>query len=396
MNILLYGIGGVFNFGCEAIIRGTVSKLRILYPDNNLRIRYASLQSEYDNKKLEDLNIEIHPRRIYKTLRTKLLKRFLTFFQLRNRYFCFEDMSILKDIDIVFSIGGDIYTLNHYQKVNEIVLYFGDYCITHGIPYVIYGASIGPFYERNRIERIMVRHLKSCAGIYCREDETLQYLANLGIKRNVTLFHDPAFDVGTFPRDNSDIDYIGINLSPLSVKYSYSSTEFNTVARKQAEIIKAIINSTNCNILLIPHVLSMTNTMDNDLIYLKGIYDRIDESVKSKVVLIEKDLGYLGTKQKLHCCKVVIAARMHCALNAITENIPTLFLSYSRKSVGMARYIYGSDVFLIKLSEFLDKDILLKRIDYLLKNNELICRQLTSRNREILAEKIHMKRNDIV
>lgn len=390
MNVLLYGIGGVFNFGCEAIIRGTVSKLRIIYQYNNLRIRYASLQSEYDYNKLRDLNIEIVPRRIYKTLITKLLKKLLTLFQLRNRYFCFEDISILKGIDIVYSIGGDIYTLNHCKKFNEIVIYFGDYCITHGIPYVIYGASIGPFTESNRIEKIMARHLKSCAGIYCRENEALQYLNTLGIKRNVTLYHDPAFDAGTLTRSKSEIDYIGINLSPLSIKYSYSSAEFNIVAGKQAEIIRAIIDSTNCNILLIPHVLSMTNTMDNDLIYLKGIYDRIDESVKSKVVLIEKDLGYLGTKQKLHCCRVVIAARMHCALNAITENIPTLFLSYSRKSVGMSRYVYGSDIFLIKLNEFLDKDTLLKRIDYLLKNNELISRQLTSRNKEILAEEIHI------
>lgn len=33
MNIGLYGIYGVYNFGCEAIVRGTVQFIERVYPE---------------------------------------------------------------------------------------------------------------------------------------------------------------------------------------------------------------------------------------------------------------------------------------------------------------------------------------------------------------------------
>lgn len=38
---------------------------------------------------------------------------------------------------------------------------------------------------------------------------------------------------------------------------------------------------------------------------------------------------------------MVIAARMHCGINAIICGVSAIFLSYSEKSRGMARLVYG-------------------------------------------------------
>ena len=54
-------------------------------------------------------------------------------------------------------------------------------------------------------------------------------------------------------------------------------------------------------------------------------------------------------------CKFVIAARMHCAVNASIEGIPTIFLTYSQKSKGMAQFIYGSENLCIPMQE-IDKN----------------------------------------
>ena len=45
---------------------------------------------------------------------------------------------------------------------------------------------------------------------------------------------------------------------------------------------------------------------------------------------------------------------MHCAVNAITMNIPTVFLSYSEKAKGMAEYVYNTKNAVLSLSEFED------------------------------------------
>ena len=39
-NVLLIGIGGVYNYGCEAIVRGTVNILKSINPE--VKISYAS------------------------------------------------------------------------------------------------------------------------------------------------------------------------------------------------------------------------------------------------------------------------------------------------------------------------------------------------------------------
>ena len=45
-NVLLIGIGGVYNYGCEAIVRGTIEILRNVDPA--IKISYASYNYEDD------------------------------------------------------------------------------------------------------------------------------------------------------------------------------------------------------------------------------------------------------------------------------------------------------------------------------------------------------------
>ena len=56
-NVLLIGIGGVYNYGCEAIVRGTVNILKTINP--NVHISYASYNYEDDVRRLADCDIRI-------------------------------------------------------------------------------------------------------------------------------------------------------------------------------------------------------------------------------------------------------------------------------------------------------------------------------------------------
>ena len=56
MRIALYGIGGLYNYGCEAIVRGTVSIIRQIASD--VQIVYYSKRADEDRIKIVDLGIE--------------------------------------------------------------------------------------------------------------------------------------------------------------------------------------------------------------------------------------------------------------------------------------------------------------------------------------------------
>lgn len=60
-NVLLIGIGGVYNYGCEAIVRGTIEILRNVDPA--IKISYASYNYEDDVQRLADCDLKILQRK---------------------------------------------------------------------------------------------------------------------------------------------------------------------------------------------------------------------------------------------------------------------------------------------------------------------------------------------
>ena len=177
--------------------------------------------------------------------------------------------------------------------------------------------------------------------IVTREWVTVDYLKSLGIVQNVVFAPDPAYFVECpFWEKNEKTQGItlGINLSPLSALYHYGNLEI--AINKQVEAICGLVREINCRLIFLPHVFS--NSMnDNDLSYLEQIANKVRAKGYS-VDVVNSDPGFIGLKKFLNKCDFVIAARMHCAVNAITMNIPTVFLSYSEKAKGMAEYVYNT------------------------------------------------------
>ena len=212
--------------------------------------------------------------------------------------------------------------------------------------------SIGPFQDNKETSKYIVPHLQKITKIYAREHATIEYLKSINVIDNVEYLPDPAFQVEKSifqPSIPKGINTVGINLSPLSSLHFYSSIEEAVDAQSQS-IISAISES-DVTVKLLPHVYA-SSTVDDDLMYLEKIYDVVKMQVGDKVELCREDKGFIGRKSDIMQCDLVIAARMHCAVNAICCNIPTFFLSYSAKAKGMAEVIYGSDKFTGDLLQF--------------------------------------------
>ena len=271
-----------------------------------------------------------------------------------------ESLGLLKNIDAVFSIGGDIYTLSPTAGYSMSFPKFGDTVRRKGIPYLLWGASVGPFTENPEAERAFTKHLKGLSLITARETETVDYLRSLGISDNVVPCADPAYVVAPEIMANgsrqTDKFTIGINLSPLSNRYAdHSEVE---AIHMQAKTIEGLIKAFDARIVLIPHVVCDFNEGDDDCRYLRKIQQEIAPEYQEVMTLLESDIGFVGTKKELIKCDLIIAARMHCAINALAAHVPTLLVAYSRKAVGMCQYVYGNGDWVLPLSGFSTKGLL--------------------------------------
>lgn len=370
-NVLLVGIGGVYNYGCEAIIRGSVNILHTIDP--NMKISYASYNYEDDIKRLTDCNVTIinRPKRNRWSIHN-IARKLLSF--LHYEYVVpYDSTEWVKKYDTLFSIGGDMYTLNPDGSFYKSLPLFCEKCTSLGLKYVLWGASVGKF-EKNPVALAFYKkHLLKADLLVLREKISFDYIQSFSVQCPMILAPDPAYFVAPEIRKEEKTvkRVIGVNLSPLSALYEYK--DIKIAIERQTQAIIRLIDTMDIDIVLLPHVIS-SNCNDNDLYYMRNIYESLPQNYKLKVSLVDTDPSFVGLKKQIMKCDYVIAARMHCAVNALSVGVPSVFLAYSEKAKGMSEYIYNSQKPVIALAQFEDTvylSNLLERWNYPSKIEEI-------------------------
>lgn len=343
----LYGIGGVYNFGCEAIVRGLVSTLKDL--DDQCEIVYLTPNLEYDQERLGDLPLAFKMVRAKDSFIKKVVRKGFAVLGAEKRPLRVDLDDLLDGIDVLVSIGGDMYTIPAHLRAHDEYPYYNhlldvcDRACDRDIPVVLYGASVGPFGDYVKAVEYYKNALRRYALIVCREYGSVDYLHTLGIDENVMFLPDPAFCVASqCAEGDGGSSYIGINLSPLSFAEMTGVEDGRSGTDKALSLVKEILSVFDSRLLFVPHVLS-SDPRDDDLGFMRAVYSMLDEDEKQRVDFADCSSGFVGIKAHLRQCSMVVAARMHCAINALHEDIPTIFLSYSQKSRGMCSYVYGSE-----------------------------------------------------
>lgn len=387
-KILLIGIGGVYNYGCEGIIRGTEAIIRKEYPDAN--IVYASRRPSDDQERLKGSKVHIIERSGLSRYSVKnICRKSLSAVGIAWSPMV-DSLALLKNTDAVLLIGGDLYTLHPGGGYSPSLPKFGDAAQRRGVPYVLWGASVGPFSDNPRAEKAFTKHLKGLSLITARESVTVDYLRTLGVCNNVIPCADPAYVVASEIRKNHTHQRngltIGINLSPISVIYAGNSLQESI--HTQARTIQGLIKALNARIILIPHVVCDFNEGDDDLRYLQRVKGAIAPEYQDAIILLDSDAGFVGIKKELVKCDLVIAARMHCAISALAANVPTIMVSYSRKAVGMCEYVYNNSDWVVPMDEFLP-DSLPRKVSRLIGQIEAVRDYLAKRIPEIQDAAFH-------
>lgn len=379
MIIGIYGIAGVYNLGCEAIIRGTYLNFKEIFPD--AKWVYYSPNASEDSKILEDLAIEVRQTKKKMFFLKRCVNKSFDILGIKYQIPYDDYQDIINNVDMIISVGGDIYTIPSYLRQKTKYAYynrlvdFGEKALNKGKKLIIYGASIGPFGDYEKAQKYYFNHLKRVNMIVCREKETINYLESFGISENVFFLPDPAFSlrgINELKLQNNRI--IGINLSGLSLKETYGELSENSI-RSLVGVLTKIIEKTGYDILLIPHVFA-NYELDNDYIILKKIEKEVNSKYKNKISISEKKT-FLTIKEELRHCSVVVAARMHCAVNALSEGIPTILLAYSSKAFGMCQFVYGTTQWVYDIKQ-IENEKFYDLLEELIRNRDEISSDINS------------------
>lgn len=344
------------NRGCEAIAKGT----SIILNEKKENLIGLCTDVELDKRLGLDKFVTLQYSKkysIYFKIINKLYRSIVhdewarKAFVYSHKYKMF--LNQIKRDDIMISTGGDMMCYDD----NEVV-YTVDYLHKRGIRSVLWGCSIG---EENLTPR-KLDTLKHFTMIYARETLTKAVLEKHGFE-NVVVYPDPAFvlkpEECSLPKCFEKGEVIGLNLSNFVMGRDCRDSMF---AKEVDNLIHHILENTDKQILLIPHVLWRGQ---DDRIICKLITEKYNSNRIS--TLDSNALNYCQIRYVISKCCCFIGARTHAVISAYSTCTPAIAIGYSIKSKGIAKDI-GMPEETIVDSKSIRKGHLLNAYLYVMQN----------------------------
>lgn len=371
-QIFIFGHGGAYNRGCEAILRTTTGLLNSTFKNTKCIVasvrKHEDEEITYDNVD-EFISYNYFKRWSFGWFTTMLINRLLNNYQTKGklilRILYPRIYSSIKNSDICISIGGDNYCYGRPVRY----FYIDSVAKALNKKTVLFGASIEP----DLMNEYTAKDLSTFDLIIARETITYEALLKQDINKNIALYPDPAFTLDTinlpFPKGFNEKNTIGINVSPLIIKYEKIK---NVVFKNFEQLLQCIINETDMQIALIPHVMINNN---NDLDALKDLYKLYKNT--DRVLLIGDKYNAMELKGFISRCRMFVGARTHATIAAYSTCVPTLAVGYSVKARGIARDIFGSEEnMIIPVQSLENEDDLVNAFKYIQENEESIRKHL--------------------
>lgn len=376
MKTVLYVHGGSKNHGCEAIVRAT-AKLLNLDVNQSVLLSYSEEEDrEYGVNSIVSVKRELNSinRKSFDFLKAYFMQKIF-------KKHCYMDalahkasISNLEDTDVALFVGGDNYCYSdadNYSVINKFMR-------KKAKKLVLWGASVEPsVLDNDRIRK----DISSFDYILARE--SLSYNALKKINPNTKLLPDPAFFLNTqeieLPKNFIKGRTVGINISPMILDYEKSNGK---TLENYEYLIKYILEKTDYNVALIPHVVWDSN---DDRKVLMNLYSRINK--KDRVVIVD-DHNCMQQKYIISQCSFFIGARTHSTIAAYSTCVPTIVAGYSVKAKGIALDLFGTyDNYVIPVQSLSKKDDLLNSFLWLEKNSSEIQQSLKNKMTEYSAYK---------
>lgn len=370
MKTVLYMHAGSGNHGCEALIRTTSAIIKKSI-DTQLGLWSFNKAEEYKYGSDKSFDFIVTSEEIkrgsldhFKVLfKRKILKE-------ENASYSVFMKSLFKN-SVAVAIGGDNYcypwSAKQGMEIDELIR---PYCKKS----VLWGCSV----EEKDITPELQKDFAGYDLITVREP--ISYATLKKINKNVVKVADPAFTLETkrlpLPKNFIENNTVGINLSPLIMDYEKSG---NIAFDNYVELIKYILNNTDMNVCLIPHVVWEHN---NDFKPLDKLYDMFKDT--NRVVEL-KDHNCEELKGYISRCRFFVGARTHATIAAYSSLVPTLVVGYSVKSRGIALDLFDTyENYVLPVQELKSKEQLTANFKFIMDNET----QIKSRLKSVMPEYI--------
>lgn len=328
-KILLYPHGGSGNHGCEAIVRSTMLLLR---PEEGVLFSSACGEDRrYGLDRTVRVLLEQRPiRRCSAGYAAAWMRRHVL--GVRDAFDRLAFGGIAEEgrgASVALCSGGDNYC---YGEPVHIYLQ-NDLLRRAGVPAVLWGCSL----EREDMKGAMLEDLKAFDLIVARESLTCDALRECGCSRTV-LYPDPAFALpvreAALPEGWKKGCMVGVNVSPLVIGHEGRA---GAVMENYVRLVEYVLEATDMNVALIPHVVWPGNDDRKPLEELYGRFRHTGRVVMVGDATCEELKGYIAR------CRFLVAARTHASIAAYSTGVPALVVGYSVKARGIARDLFGTE-----------------------------------------------------
>ena len=325
-DVLISGYYGYKNIGDDSLLKAIVQSLREEKPDVSITVlsKKPAETSEIYNVK------SIH------------------------RYNVFKIISLLKRTRMLISGGGSLLqdvTSTQSYKYYSFVIKTAMRC---GAKVMVYANGIGPLnMEKNRED--CRRLLEKVDKITLRDEQSLEELKSIGVKKEITVSADPAFSLRpACAGDDSDKPYFVVSVR----KWKKLPTDF---ADKVAAVCRNIKEKYNISPVFVP----MQSWMDDEIC--KEIAEKCGGRVSEPFRNVETLIGYIKNSE------FVLGMRLHILIYALSVNVPVIGLSYDPKVDAIVEKWNCSKAFDV---ENIDEKSVVEEVDYIIANKNEIAKNI--------------------
>lgn len=314
-KLLLYGHGGAYNHGAEAILRASLPLFRRDGVPILLSTHFPEQDREFGLDQLVD-------RLIPADLSLVPEERAAGTFEAREQIAARIYREALAEIDsetVCVSVGGDNYCYPNWHRQSV----FSRTARERGGKNILWGCSIQPEMIDGRMEEVLRTHDR----IFARESLTAAALRVHGITQ-VTQMPDPAFLLPAEPVP-LPAEFQGraaaVNLSPLMLRRS------GRLLSGFAEAARLLLQKAD-TLLLLPHV---TMPADDDREALEELVHCLSPEERGRICRTPARANAAQRKYLLSRCELLVCCRTHASIAGYASGVPTLVMSYSVKSRGI-------------------------------------------------------------
>ncbi len=271
------------------------------------------------------------------------------------------DLIISKGGSFIYSDGTDEGNLRLVRIV--FILYLAQ---LYKKRVIIFGQSIWGLHDEF-VKKIMMPFLKN-ATIFTRESISQKYLKlNLGV--DSTVIPDPAFYLSKFPKmelprieildEYLSDGYVLIGLTVREWRFKTGNNDFKGSILQILEILKTKFNK--IKFVFVPQVIGPVY-LEDDRNIMKEIYNSAEIHLQENIILFFDDYSPYALKYIYSKFNVMIGTRLHSLIFALTENIPSIAISYSpHKHIGVMSMI-GLQDYVFPIKDIVPEDIVNKLI----------------------------------